>query len=217
MGMSSKFSDDYHDYVFRDGKLVGDFDNMYRNSKLVPWEQDTRAEHWYTQVGIAMIREFAPYGQILEVGCGLGYIAAKLEESALLGVDAFDVSRVAIDRASDLHPGINFFVDNIADDTFRPKRAYDLVVVSEVFWYVTPWLDTTVRNIDACVKPGGFLYIGQAFPALHRVYVGKDRISGPDQLISYFPQYEPVYTARLRNHRLSDDGPILRFLGAKRS
>lgn len=209
------FSDDYHDYVFKDGKLVGDFDNMYRHSKVVPWEQDTRSEQWHTHVGIAMIRECGPYDHCLEIGCGLGYIAAKLTESVRLGIDAFDVSQVAVDKATQLHPGITFFVDDITSETFRPKRRYDLVVVSQVFWYVTSRLEITVRNIDACVKPGGFLYIGQSFPALDHYYVGKEQISGPDELINYFLRYTPIHTALLRNHRMAGDGPILHFLGAK--
>jgi len=36
--------EDYHEYVFRDGRLVGDFENMYRHSKDVPWDQGNRAE-----------------------------------------------------------------------------------------------------------------------------------------------------------------------------
>ena len=33
-------SKDYHDYVFRDGKLVGEFEAIYQNSEGVPWHQD---------------------------------------------------------------------------------------------------------------------------------------------------------------------------------
>jgi hypothetical protein len=38
-------STDYHDYVFRDGKLVGEFEEMYLNSATTPWHQDEQ-ENW---------------------------------------------------------------------------------------------------------------------------------------------------------------------------
>jgi len=33
-------SDDYHDYVIKNGKLIGEFDQMYLKSKNIPWHQD---------------------------------------------------------------------------------------------------------------------------------------------------------------------------------
>ena len=38
-------STDYHDYVFRNGQLVGEFEEMYRNSSSTPWNQD-KQEEW---------------------------------------------------------------------------------------------------------------------------------------------------------------------------
>src|SRR2546428_4667902 len=102
------FPKDYHEYVFRDGRLVGDFDNMYRYAKEVPWNQDERCHHWYAEVGMLMLKEHSPYDSILEIGCGLGYIAAKLKGFAKGSVAAFDVSAEAIRKARSLHTGIEF-------------------------------------------------------------------------------------------------------------
>ncbi len=33
-------SKNYRDYVIKNGKLMGDFDKMYKNSEEVPWYQD---------------------------------------------------------------------------------------------------------------------------------------------------------------------------------
>ena len=33
-------STDYHDYVSKDGKSIGDFESMYRNSDTTPWHQN---------------------------------------------------------------------------------------------------------------------------------------------------------------------------------
>jgi len=209
---------DYHDYVFKDGKFVGDFDNMYRHAKGIPWDQDTRCDHWYAQVGMFMLKAHAPYDSILEIGCGLGYIAAKLK--ALVGhanpcIDAFDVSPEAIRRARRLHPGIGFYVDNVADVPFRPRRQYGLVVIRDVFWYIFPQIRTVIRNVNACVRPQGLLYICQSFPALDDAFVGKDVLPNPDALMGHFSEYKLIYTAVLRNHELVKDGPILHFLARR--
>jgi hypothetical protein len=33
-------SRDYHDYVFKNGKFIGKFDEMYQYSENIPWNQD---------------------------------------------------------------------------------------------------------------------------------------------------------------------------------
>ncbi len=157
----------------------------------------------------------SPYDSVLEIGCGLGYIAAKLKQFAKCSIDAFDVSPEAIRKARSLHSGIGFYVDNIAKTSFQPQQLYDLVVTRDVFWYVFPQMETVVENINGCVRPNGFFYIAQSFPALDGPYVGKEVIPNPNALMEYFPNYDPVYTALLRNHQLVQDGPILHFLGIK--
>lgn len=158
--------EDYHDYVFRDGKLVGDFEGMYRYATGVPWEQDTRCRQWHAQAGLLMLKERAPYGAILEIGCGLGFIAEKLRVEVAgprAVVEAFDISPAAIRRAQRLHPGVTFYADDITRAAFSPRRSYDLVVVRDLWWYVAAHLATVVRNINACVQAGGALYLAQSF------------------------------------------------------
>ncbi len=45
-------SDDYHDYVIKDGKYIGLYEDMYKYSKEIPWHQDKMALDWYTQIGL---------------------------------------------------------------------------------------------------------------------------------------------------------------------
>jgi SAM-dependent methyltransferase len=205
---------DYHDYVFKDGRLVGDFENMYRYASDVPWAQDRLAYGWTAQAGLAMLREHAPYGSILEIGCGLGYISAQLAQLASGPISACDVSAEAIRRAGALHSGVDFYVADVASPSFETRRV-DLVVVRDVLWYVTDHLATVLRNVDSCLAPGGYLFIGQSFPALDRPFVGKEIISSPEHLLSHLAAYRPVHTALLRNHELTNDGPILHFLGTR--
>lgn len=217
-GSNQGFPEDYHEYVFKDGKLVGDFDNMYRHAKGIPWNQDQHCDRWYTEVGMLMLKDKAPYESILEIGCGLGYIAAKLKEFVSRDdsvIEAFDISEEAIRKAKNLHAGITFYVDNISLDSFQPRRQYDLVVAKDVIWYVFDQMESVIRNIDACVKPKGLLYIGQSFPNLESQFVGKGVIPSPDSLRSRFAAFNPLYTALLQNHSVINDGPILHYLGMR--
>lgn len=209
---------DYHEYVFRDGKLVGDFDNMYQYAAEVPWHQDTLSDHWSTDVGFLMLKAQAPYGSILEVGCGLGYIAAKLNAVVQDGpIDAFDVSPVAIRKARRLHPGIQFYVGDVTDPTFRPRRHYELVVVKDLLWYVLDHLETVLRNLEACVATSGALYLCQSFPALAKPFVGKEAIPHPEALLARLSRYTPISTVVLQDYQQPADGPILHFLGGRRT
>jgi hypothetical protein len=47
-------STDYHDYVFREGRLAGEFEEMYRNSAIAPWHQNEQ-ENW---IDVRLTKEF---------------------------------------------------------------------------------------------------------------------------------------------------------------
>ncbi len=208
--------EDYHDYVFVNGRLVGKFDEMYRFSKGIPWDQDKRCNDWYAEVGLLMLADAGPYQSILEMGCGLGYITTKLKHRVLTPggtIHGFDVSAEAVRKASEMQQGIEFWVDDLRRPEFRPRQQYDLVVVRDVFWYVFGSMATVVANISKSVKPGGKLYVGQSFPALDGQFVGKEIIPDPDALLRFFePQFKLIHTMRLRRHRVESDGPLLHFL-----
>lgn len=210
------FPDDYHDYVFKDGKLIGAFDEMYQHSKGIPWDQDKRCNDWYAEVGLLMLRDEGPYDSILEMGCGLGYYAAKLQRFALGKkgtLHAFDVSETAVEKARASHRDIEFWVDDVTRTDYAPRRQYDLVVIRDVFWYIFEKMDTVVSNIQRSVRNGGHLYLCQSFPALDRPFVGKHVIPDPDALIGFFSgRFRPVHSMRLRRHRVETDGPILHYL-----
>lgn len=68
---------DYHDYVFKDGKLVGKFDEMYKYSAEIPWHQDKTVYSVFSEIDIAILKQYK-YESICEIGCGLGYFSNRL-------------------------------------------------------------------------------------------------------------------------------------------
>ncbi len=63
-------STDYHDYVIKDGKFVGAFDEMYLHASD-PWHQDEADRHWKAEEIALLLRSKHRYSRALDVGCGL--------------------------------------------------------------------------------------------------------------------------------------------------
>lgn len=72
-----KYSEDYHDYVFKNGKLIGKFDEMYRFSREIPWHQDKAAYKVFSDIDIAILKQHT-HDTILDIGCGIGYFTNRL-------------------------------------------------------------------------------------------------------------------------------------------
>lgn len=77
-------STDYHDYVFRDGKLVGEFEAMYKNSSKVPWHQDEQANWVDVRLTREILRESSLYSEIHDIGCGTGHYLNLIGNDFLL-------------------------------------------------------------------------------------------------------------------------------------
>ena len=75
-----KDAEDYHDYVFKGGKLLGEFEQMYKKAKNIPWHQNRIPGEMDVHLLKTFVRQKAPYSTILDVGCGLGYFANELSE-----------------------------------------------------------------------------------------------------------------------------------------
>ena len=76
-------------------------------------------------------------------------------------------------------------------------------------------LDQVLTNVEASLAPGGLLALFQSFPALDSPYVGRDILSGPDTLMSKFSRFHPINSARLSDHDVPEDGPILVLLASR--
>lgn len=68
--MTLSKSKDYHDYVSRDGKLVGDFEDMYRNSATTPWHQDKKDDLIDVRLKKQFLQDLVRFDQIHDFGCG---------------------------------------------------------------------------------------------------------------------------------------------------
>lgn len=159
-------STDYHDFVFRNGKLVGEFDQMYRNSAEVPWHQDDAERRLDCRLAATILQHHGPFDSVLEAGAGLGFFAdllwRALNPRTMTGTD---VSPEAVRRARARFPHIAFEEMDLMVPGADVGRRYDLVAIRGCFWYLFPKLDVVVANLTLLIARGGCAVRGAEFPA----------------------------------------------------
>ena len=192
--MKSK-STDYHDYVFRNGKLVGDFDGMYKYSEDVPWHQDKIAFNATANIILCLIKSLGEYSSILDIGAGLGYFTSRLaKEFPNAKVRGIDVSDIAVERARTFFKNIEFHVVDCKMKGSLSRFASDLVVCRQLFWYVFDELDVVLHQLAECSLQ--YLAIEQSFYEERSNFIGSDVIPNHETLneMILFHGFEKVYS-----------------------
>jgi trans-aconitate methyltransferase len=128
-------SDRYQDYVIRDGRYVGRFEEMYQNSAEIPWHQDQHAYAIWSDLTVAILKQ-RKVKSMLDVGCGMGYMAARLKSEipGLTRVVGLDVSLTAIAKAAAMFPEIEFRTGTLDADEWVGGETFDVVVSKDVLW-----------------------------------------------------------------------------------
>lgn len=125
-----------------------------------PWGVDST---WYERRKRALTIAALPrpaYTRTLEIGCSTGALAADLIERSqhLLALDA---SRAAVDAATErigARPGVSVECRDLPAEW--PPGEFDLVVVSEVGYFLSPRdLDLLVARVDAALSTDGDLVL----------------------------------------------------------
>lgn len=217
------------DFVFRAEKngtlsFVGDFEAFYKNESD-PWGQegtDGRLNDYYNFSRSNLISTIESLVDserksidILEVGCGLGYVLSKLDErlSANIKVTGMDISPTAIEKAKSLFPSLKFVVGDICSEHLKVENKYDMVIMSQILWYILEKLPRVFTNIGSLLKNDGYLIFVNAF--LKEQKYGKEIVDGFDGLLryvcsNYFGKYRIIkaevdYSGRF----LHDDGILV--------
>lgn len=184
-------STDYHDYVFRDGRLVGDFEGMYRHSTEAPWHQDEQAGWLDVRLTLELLRDFPQFSTLRDYGSGLGHYLSILQASGLFAspsATGFDISATACQRAQASFPQHRFLsldltVPNATDNPACASGGRELHVIRGTLWYVCGALDTVIHNLRHPMKDSDLLLVVQNFPPLQSSFVGKDVLPDHHALI----------------------------------
>jgi len=202
----NEHSKDYHDYVIRDGRLIGEFEAMYRHSEGVPWHQDEQRDWLDVRLTIEMMRDIEPFAEIHDLSCGLGYYLDLMLKAAgtrdARGV-GYDISPTACEKARALFPRYEFHPFDMTEPreaelmkahAVRPARR--LFVNRGTLWYVFPKLAAVVETTRAMMEPADLLLIAHNWPPLDKPFVGKEVLPDHHALLRYFaPHFAPVRSA----------------------
>ncbi len=174
----------YQDYVIRDGNLVGEFEEMYRDFDD-PWEQTAHEDNALDKsVGVALLKKHG-HRRPLEYGCGLGHYTNRLYRE--LGAGAgLDISETAIAKARQLYPGPTFFVGDILHVEPLAEFSPDVLIFSQITWYVLEKL-ADYKSLLGTYAGRSFLHLLEIYPEGKQSY-GREYFVGLEGILDYWSE-----------------------------
>ena len=200
-------SKDYHDYVIKNGKFIGAFEQMYQNVED-PWNVGNAAQIPY-DIALYLLKKIdacSKGGNVLDVGCGLGTFTARLKKQMPKAkIIAVDVSPTAIKKARRRYGnlGIEFKVLDIQKEYTNIKNTFDLIVLSQIMWYVLPDFEKIVNYLGArCLTTNGYFLVSQAFYKPEEQKYGKKIVSTVEDMLNliHMDVVEMIEVNRFTNH-----------------
>jgi SAM-dependent methyltransferase len=132
-----------------------------------PWGS-TRPYYRYQRLKYEILISLLPvrrYANVLDLGCGMGGLTRQLSAHAehVLGAD---LSAIAVEQARGLsqeYPNVAFRQADILDLAPHWERQFDLVILADVLYYLSPLADDDLKGIAQRVgrllTPGGLLLL----------------------------------------------------------
>jgi ubiquinone/menaquinone biosynthesis C-methylase UbiE len=136
------------------------YDELYRKEGAYHWKNIKEANVFYLQhsrIILGLVNKFAD-GNILDVGCGDGYITSQISQE-FKEVIGIDISEQAVRIAKTKNPKIVFTVASCINIPFS-DNSFDTVVASEIIEHVN-YEDgkTLLKEARRILKPQGKLII----------------------------------------------------------
>jgi predicted TPR repeat methyltransferase len=158
------------------------FDRLYQLDRDPFGVEHTACEQRKQELLLRLVRQ-RTYHHTLDVGCGTGVISRRIAASCdcLVGID-FSPEAIAQARkkCSEL-PNLSFLVEDIR--RFHMAEHYDLIVCSEVLYYLSPPdLEQVIARLAEHTSPDGWLILvgkaGESYvcPRLARRFQQRERI-----------------------------------------
>ena len=173
----------YQDYVIKNGKLVGEFEQMYQDF-IDPWEQTKREEHALEKIiGLELMRKYR-HQRPLEYGCGFGGYTEKLRQVTGYG-GGVDISETAIERAHHLYPECDFYVGDVLQEDILKQSNTDCICMIEISWYVLEKLAKFKQIMKNNMSGAGFFHTLMTYASGEQQY-GKDFFTNLDEIKSFW-------------------------------
>jgi 2-polyprenyl-3-methyl-5-hydroxy-6-metoxy-1,4-benzoquinol methylase len=190
----------------RDCTFRGEFESMYQDIED-PWGCEASKCSLNNQVFVDTIFSTrAGHERILDVGCGLGGLLSTVkmrdEDAYALGID---VSQTAVQKAQERYPTLEFRCHNILKQELQLKK-FDLIILSEVLWYVLEDLSLFHSRVAQMMTDNGILAVHQYFPA--EQHYGRNIVDGLSGYLNFIATHARFSQVNMftRHHR---DGLVL--------
>lgn len=184
-GLDTSREEKYQDYVIKNGKFVGKFEEMYQKFEN-PWHQLDKTVGLYGYAMTQTTINIRKLKYVLEVGCGLGvftdYLTNQCTNTKIKGID---VSETAIQKAKRQYPNIEFAVGNVnkIDESWRE---FDGILFAEIMWYILEDLDAVILLLKKYCS-GILLMIKQMFYQEKIQKYGTQFFTTQEEMIAYLP------------------------------
>jgi hypothetical protein len=177
-------SSDYHDYVIRDGKLIGRFEEMYRNCDD-PWpETEDDLEFLPTSSRTPFIINHYGHRHIFSIGSGKGFHINWLRRKCPhITVEGCEISETAAKICRDRYPEIPVHVMSVSEFPDR-DFIFDLLIIRETIWYILKDWQMLCDHLRKKYK-GRHIIIELSFYDVQTY--GTDFFDGPDDFVAKFP------------------------------
>jgi SAM-dependent methyltransferase len=125
-----------------------------------PWEYGNNPDDLNRRAMLLSVIPQRQYGKTLDIGCGNGFVTARLPGSRIIGVD---ISRNAIEHAKTRSRGskhIRYQQNSLFDiPELGWSEAFDLIIITGVLYpqYIGKSLKAAYILIDNILKKGGVL------------------------------------------------------------
>lgn len=178
---------DYHNYVIKDGKFIGKFEEMYRKIDD-PWlHGDASAIQYDIMLNLMKTNKTCQKRcRILDIGCGKGAFTSRLKENFKRSeILAVDISETAIRKAKTKYKNlkINFRTTDIKNSYKTIGGKFDIIVLSQVLWYILPEFKKIISYLlKNSLAKNGFLLINNFFYNAKLQKYGNAWVEAPEDM-----------------------------------
>ncbi len=198
---------DYHNYVIKDGKLIGEFEKMYQDCPN-PWPETEKdlENNPVSKRTIELIKKYK-FKKLFSVGSGKGLHANWLMKNVNgLKVEGCEISRTAIDYSKKHYPKTKVVHLDIKDFS-RYDFKFDVLLLRECLWYMLEYWTDFIKTLKKKYK-GKYIIIELTFYDYQKY--GREYFDGPNDLVKKFP-FSIIEVLRHHVTREQKEGMILIF------
>jgi 2-polyprenyl-3-methyl-5-hydroxy-6-metoxy-1,4-benzoquinol methylase len=181
----------YQDLVIKDGVLVGDWENLYKNFPD-PWEMSSEdqinsASRLMTRFYCLKLQKEFKSISTLEIGCGFGWMTEFLHQNGFKSRGT-DISEECISLVRKRNSELDVHVAKFNDEKHLVDFNPDIIVMNQLTWYVLDeirdFLDL-LRKMAKKNKPIFLIHSLTFYPQGKQTY-GLEYFTNLEELKSYF-------------------------------